>query len=400
MPFDFEYRPDGATIAAFHKSDRFFRGLRGHVGSGKSVCCAVEIFLKSMAQEPGKDGIRRTRWAVIRNTTPQLKTTTIKTWLEWFPEDVFGKIRWDPPITHVLRFGDVECEVIFLALDSEKDIRKLLSLELTGAWINEAREISKEILDAVTQRVRRYPSARSGVGPTWSGVIADTNPPGPHHWWAIMSGEVAPPEYISADDLATLVRPANWQFFSQPPATLPVRSPDGSILRYEMNERRENRYLDEQYYLDMLPGKSKDWIAVYILNEYAQLFAGRPVYPDFSEQLHVTSELIPVVPGEPVYVGMDFGLTPAAVFGQRIRNRWLVQRELVTFNSGVKRFAGNFLRFADEHYPRASSSSSRATRRVTAGRRRTSRRCSTSCTRRRSARWRRARTTPACVSTW
>lgn len=352
MPFEFNYKPDGETLIRFHQSDAFFRGIRGHIGSGKSVACAVELFLKAMAQERGKDGIRRTRAAVIRNTTPQLKTTTIKTWLEWFPEDVFGKVKWDPPITHRLRVGDVDMEVIFLALDNEKDIRKLLSLELTFAWVNEAREITKEIMDGVTSRVRRYPSRKSGVEATWAGVIADTNPPGPHHWWGIMSGEVPPPEYMSDEERGLLVKPGNWEFFTQPPAMLPVWGGDGMITGYNMNPARENaRYLNQQYYLDQLPGKTRDWISVYILNNYAELFSGRPVYSEFSEKAHVTRDLIPYIPGQPVYVGMDFGLTPAAVFGQRPRRRWLVQRELVAFNMGVERFAERFTAFAAEHYP-------------------------------------------------
>ena len=56
-------------------------------------------------------------------------------------------------------------------------------MELTGVWINEAREIPKSIIDACTMRVGRYPSMREG-GASWSGVIADTNAPEEDHWWA------------------------------------------------------------------------------------------------------------------------------------------------------------------------------------------------------------------------
>ena len=76
---DFKYKPDGAVVKAFMKDNTFFRGIRGPVGSGKSVSCCVEIFRRALAQEPNKNGLRRSRWAIIRNTNPQLKTTTIKT---------------------------------------------------------------------------------------------------------------------------------------------------------------------------------------------------------------------------------------------------------------------------------------------------------------------------------
>jgi len=41
----------------------------------------------------------------------------------------------------------------------------------------------------------------------------------------------------------------------------------------------------------------------------------------------------------PLYIGIDFGLTPAAVIGQKVRNRWLIQSEVVAFDMGIVRFA-------------------------------------------------------------
>ena len=100
----------------------------------------VEIFRRACEQAPQQDGIRRTRFAIVRSTYRELQDTTLKTWLDWFPEDL-GQSRLNrSEMTHLLRFNDVECEVMFRALDRPDDVKKLLSLELTGAWINEARE--------------------------------------------------------------------------------------------------------------------------------------------------------------------------------------------------------------------------------------------------------------------
>ena len=131
-----KYKPDGDTLKTFMKDDSFFRGLRGPVGSGKSVACCIEIFRRALLQKPNEDGKRRSRWAVIRNTNPQLRTTTIKTWLDWFPESDWGNFRWSVPFTHHIKKGDLDVEVIFLALDRPEDVKKLLSLELTGIWVN------------------------------------------------------------------------------------------------------------------------------------------------------------------------------------------------------------------------------------------------------------------------
>ena len=200
IDMNLDYKPPGPIAKAFMKDESFVRGIRGPVGSGKSVTCCMEIMRRAVNQAPNSAGVRRTRWAVIRNTNPQLKTTTIKTWRDWFGDEV-GKFVWSPPYTHLVNFSladktSVECEVIFLALDKQEDVKKLLSLELTGVWLNEARELPKSIVDACTMRCGRFPSMRDG-GPSWYGVIMDTNSPDETHWWGIMAGEVPAPEYLS-----------------------------------------------------------------------------------------------------------------------------------------------------------------------------------------------------------
>ena len=169
------------TACDFHSDDSFVRLLIGPVGCGKSVACCVEPLIRGIQQAPGYDGIRRTRGAVIRNTYPELKSTTIKTWLSWYPEAKFGKIKWDSPIVQTIRFNDVEIEVFFLALDSIDDLGKLMSLELTWAYINELQFINKKIFKTCQQRVNRYPSKKDGAELSWSGVFADTNPPDTDH---------------------------------------------------------------------------------------------------------------------------------------------------------------------------------------------------------------------------
>ena len=321
------------------KDDTFFRGIRGPVGSGKSVGCCVEVFRRALAQEKNPEGIRKSRWAIIRNTNPQLRTTTIKTWLDWFPENDWGRFAWSVPYTHHIKKGDLDLEVIFLALDRPEDVKKLLSLELTGIWINEAREIPKSIIDACTMRVGRFPSMREG-GPTWTGVIADTNAPEEDHWWPIMSGEVPIPDHIPREQARMLVKPDNWRFFTQPPGMLEKRNSDGEIEGYEPNPMSENgKNMMKSYYPNLIQGKTKSWIDVYVMNRLGMVQEGKPVYPSFSADAHVAKEEIAIAAGLPVYVGLDFGLTPSATLGQKIRGRWLIQSEIVAVDMGIVRFA-------------------------------------------------------------
>ena len=346
------YKPDGDTIKQFMKDESFFRGLRGPVGSGKSVSCCIEILRRALEQKIGVDGKRKSRWAVIRNTNPQLKTTTIKTWLDWFPEEEWGKFHWSVPYTHHIKKGELDLEVIFLALDRPEDVKKLLSLELTGAWINEAREIPKSIIDACTMRVGRFPSMRDG-GPSWYGVIADTNPPDTDHWWSILAGEAVIPDYITKQEAKMLVKPDNWRFWNQPPAMKEMFDDDGHLNTYDENEGKENgKNLTPNYYSNIIRGKTKSWIDVYVLNKLGQIEDGKPVYEMYRRDVHVAKSDVAIMKDAPIYVGIDFGLTPACVFGQRVRGRWLIIDELVAEDMGILRFSDLMKQKMAEYLPR------------------------------------------------
>jgi hypothetical protein len=348
MKIDFE--PSGPVCRAFMESEHRVRGLRGPIGSGKSVGCAAELMRCATLQGFNEAGVRKSRWAVVRNTNPELRTTTIKTWLDWFPEDPFGKFRWQPPYTHAVYFQlpdhtIVDAEVIFLALDRPQDVKKLLSLELTGAWVNEAREVQKSIVDAIDSRLGRYPGERDG-GCTRKVLLMDTNSPPEDHWWGIMSGEVQPPEWMTQEEVDGLVKPAGWEFFSQPGAVLEDFDAHSRRTGYRINPDRENRQgIKDSYYLDMIPGKNPAFVQVYLLNRYASVFDGKAVYPTFRASVHVSG--LPLVAADAeILVGVDFGRTPAAVFTQALAGgRWAVLAELVAVNMGAKRFAELLKRF-------------------------------------------------------
>lgn len=322
-----EFTPAGDVLAAFLNDNSFVRGIMGPLGSGKSSTCAIELPRRAKEQKPSPDGIRHTRFAVIRNSYPELKTTTIRTYFQWMPQE-FGKFTQDSPIIHHVKAGDLDMEVLFLALDREEDQKKLLSLELTGAWINEAREINKGILDALTGRVGRYPSKNMG-GCTWSGIIMDTNPPDDQSWW-----------YKAAEEET----PEGWKFFRQPAG-------DGPLA-----ENLDNLPKDGQgnsvYYQRIKAGKDEDWVKVYVKGEYGFVNEGKSVYPNFRDAVHVAPTALEPVPKIPLILGADFGLTPAGLIAQKLPDgRWLVLDEVITEDCGVIRFAEALKAYVNIQYP-------------------------------------------------
>jgi len=344
------FLPPGPIGAAFMECDDFVRGIRGPFGSGKSVLCVHEILRRAQQQKPHitrdpagniTSATRFTRWAIVRNTFPELKLTTVKTWLRWVPE-ALGTFLWSAPFTHHLQYPmpdgtSVDCEVIFLALDSPEDVKKLLSLDLTGVWINEAREVAKEIVDACTGRVDRFPDPAMG-GPSWTGVIMDTNAPGEEHWWPIIAGDVDPPEWMGDEERLLYVRPADWSFFCQPPAMLETYEGD-KLTGYKINPDRENPILGERYYVRMLSGKSRTWIKIYIMNEYATLLSGKAVYEkEWNDELHIAKLRLWPIAQHPIIIGIDYGRTPAAAFKQLVGQQMRLIHELVLSGVSTRTF--------------------------------------------------------------
>jgi hypothetical protein len=352
----FNYTPDGKTLAAFMRSKSFVKGIRGPFGSGKSVASAVHLFMNAAQQAPSPEGRRLRRTVVIRNTYPELELTTLKTWREWFPQHQFGKIRETIPYVHNIRVPalNLEWEVWFIAMDREEHVRKMLSLDASDAWINEARELPKGVVDAVTGRIDRYPGIKDG-GCTYPCLLMDTNSPSDDHWWPIMSGEVEPPATMTAEDRLLLIKPDNWEFFSQPPAMIAEHEDNDplKVTGYRLNPERENRkYLSQTYYKNLIQGKRAEWVNVYVLNKYGRVRSGRTVYENFRKDIHVARSKLAPMPDIDLQLGWDFGLTGACVFFQRTpTGRYIILGEMHAQGKGTKRFGNEVKMHIFENMP-------------------------------------------------
>jgi len=287
------YRPS-KTMSEFHKCRSLAKGLRGPIGSGKSSACCIELFSNAVEQEPF-NGIRKTKMGIIRNTYGELKTTTIKTWLNWFGD--LTRIVYSSPIIGIMNFDlpdgtKVECELVFVSQDRPKDIARLLSLELTAAWINEAREVPETALD-VTGRIDRYPDFKKEVGATYPVLLMDTNSCDVSCWYHTYSEKLKPEGYT---------------FFDQPGAL--IRTTYDKEISYAPNpeaENIENLKSGYDYYLRQIPGKYMEWVEVYVLNMYGSGSPGNRIYHNYSPLNHTEKEFDP---GLPIHWTNDFNFAP------------------------------------------------------------------------------------------
>jgi hypothetical protein len=331
-----KYRPQGDVLSAYGRSKAFVNIIRGPLGSGKTKGTLFKLLKLCAEQRPDSTGIRRSRVAAIRNTYPDLTTTTIAEFRECI-HPAMGKIVMGHPPICTLNFAlpdgtIVDAEIMFLALDRDEDIRKFRGMQITFIWYNELRFIPMAVVNEGLTRCDRFPA------PGWSpfvGGIADTN---------------AWDEDHSLEDLsqrASEGKLEGWAFFNQPAAVIhaepnePGAHVSLSGTWWKVNPAAENlSVLGEAYYARQIAGAKDDWIRVNLGNETGLSMDGKPVHPHYQESTHkAPKDLVPR--GDLVtQVGMDFGLSPAAVFWQRqLNGQWWAYDEIVCQDMGAVKFA-------------------------------------------------------------
>lgn len=319
------------SLVPFLTSEKFGALVVGPYGSGKTTASLLKIAYHAKRMAKCQDGVRRSRCVVVRNTREQLRDTTIPDFLKWYPQGPAGEF-FKTENRFLLKFDDVECEVLFRGLDDSKDVRRLLSLQISFAFMDEFREINKEVFEALQGRLGRYPDKMMvPPRPEWGvdenglevgGCVTEEGKLNFHIW-----GSTNPP------DMETF-----WEeFLSNPPSNFSIsfqpsgRSPQADWLQY----------LPPNYYDNLIDGKDPDWVSVYVDAQFGKSLAGMPVFRSFTRSVHVSKEPLSYIKSNtsPVIIGMDAALHPAAVFLQiDFKGRLLVLDETYAEGCGMAKF--------------------------------------------------------------
>lgn len=316
------------------KSDAFGRLLAGPVGSGKTTAAIIELLRRSVAQVRAPDGYRYSRHAVVRQTLKQLKDTVLKDCDTWLGANGLGYWKVSEGVYHV-SFDDVRSEWVFIPLEDSTDQARLLSMQLTGAWLSECIEMNIDILGPVSGRLGRYPTGAKG-NPTWSGIIADTNMPTEMSDW-----------YNFMEDL-----PPNWQKFVQPGGMTPlaenldflkqtdetIKLPPGHPVRLAQGR---------MYYENLVNtyGDNSNWVKRYVHAQYGDDPSGAAVFKNtFRSDFHIVPDTM-LIPGYPILLGQDFGRNPWTLICQADHmGRLLVHKEVPGVNVGLEKHIQESLR--------------------------------------------------------
>lgn len=317
------------------KSEAFGRLIAGPVGSGKTTGCVIELLRRSATQGRAADGLRHTRHAVVRQTLKQLKDTVLKDCQNWLKGIGTWKVSEN---TFHIEFNDVRSEWIFIPLENAEDQARLLSMQLTGAWLSECIEMDISVLAPLTGRLGRYPSGSDGV-PTWNGWIADTNFPTEMTPWHNFMEE-------------HIVNPGEVQIFKQPSGLLPtaenldwllqteesLKLPEGHPARTAQGRKYYERFVE-------LYGEDSDWVRRYVKAEYGDDPSGAAVFKNsFRSNFHVVPDTL-LIPGYPLLVGQDFGRNPWSLICQMDHlGRLIVHEEVPGTNVGLEKHVQQSLR--------------------------------------------------------
>jgi hypothetical protein len=206
--------------------------------------------------------------------------------------------------TLYIDYADLYSEWMLIPLDEPGDVKRLLSTQLTGAFINEAVDVDLGLLSDISGRCGRFPNNEFGAC-TWSGIFADTNMPVRNTPWA---------EFI-------LNPPPLWQVFRQPSGL----SEEAENLAH-LNQTTFTLTLDEddprrieqgrEYYRRLAAVGTDDYIRRYVMAEFGTDPSGTAVHAEsFNESFHVVDNLEPVY-SRLLIVGQDFGRNPWSLITQ------------------------------------------------------------------------------------
>lgn len=315
------------TLRKFHESPAQVRCCVGPVGSGKTTAAAWEVCYYKPMFLAEKYGLKKTRWAIVRNSYPELRDTTQATvfdWFDWGEHQVAAHI-------YTLRYPDqdVTVEILFRSCDIEKHVRQFKSLELTGFWIDESIEVKEPVKNMLKNRIGRYPRkcpVRFG--------IETTNPP-----------EVEHPLY------------SQFKWDTPPPGPMPTGKPLENHAGFWQPPRENNENLRAGYYDDLRRDYAgdPDWIDMYIEGKPGILQKGKLVYNNFRRSVHVADQPLVWSGGELIRGWDNTGNTPAAVVCQMpTAGHMQILKEFTTDREGIVDFTNRVVTECNLAFPGAT----------------------------------------------
>ena len=283
----------------------------GPGGSGKTVASVKKAIVEAMRIKPSPDGVRRYVLGVWRQKYDNLWKATLPSWWKVLPRDLPGStfIGSSPRASeHVVPFRDKWGPIIltarFRAFGEVADPDDVLGNEFTDVYLNELPTLPEELFVSLADRIGRDPP-REVIGRNGR-FFGDGNAPDVLNWTYRDFYEEPKPDY---------------KLFNQPGGR---------------DEGAENPTMGREYYVQSarINAHRKWWVRRMVDNKPGFSRDGELVYPTYDDDRNLAKQTIEPIRGLPIVVGVDGGLTPAALYKQELANgqsRWLAE---VALDSG------------------------------------------------------------------
>jgi hypothetical protein len=334
-----ELRPIGPVAAGYVNSRAVVKGIMGPVGSGKTIASIQSFMQLAKRQNPVVDRngvkIRKSRFAIIRDTYPNLDRNTIPSFHKIVPKHV-GRFVNSSPRTHQFSFalerdGHIldaaapitdlcQVEVEFRAIGDQTVEDALRGLEVTAALVNEADRTHPDILTFLIGRIGRFGDDFDPSLVVDPQIMLDLNGTDDENW----TYKVLIEENLGAD--ATLAELAGdrplVEYFEQPEA----------VDEYgNLNPRAENvanlrpGYYQQQFAFAKRRG-NMTYINRMLRSKYTPISEGRSVFPEYIDEIH--SAEFEAIPGVPLFIMADQGLLGAVAIGQVVQGQLRILEEV------------------------------------------------------------------------
>lgn len=327
------FKPPGPVAASWLRCTAPMHFIIGPWGSAKTTTGRIKGIRVARLQNPStRDGIRKARITLVRPNYRRLWKTTVPSHLTVFPKELgLWEGTTDGPAKQTFRLQDrklaawdvkhgftknpglLHIEYEFAAI-GDLDLESFCLGYQTTAWdLNEANEMPPDCLGMLAGRTGRAfldeqmsvdEREARGLAEPWTGIYGDLNAPDEDSWFFedVMQN---PPEGCVV--------------FKQPSGFDPAAE-NLEVLRR----------IHKDYYRNRAKNMKPWQVRRFIENKTGFSRSGEPVYVNYGE-IHAPEVRLIAETGSRLTIGVDQGLTPAAVICQETRDgQFLALRELYT----------------------------------------------------------------------
>ena len=315
-------RKEACTCIEVAAKDRLFLCGLSHIPTHNTYAACRHLQGIS-AGVPLVNGVAKSVGLVIRNTAQQLADTTIRSWLEAWPEGLPCRFtssdkRFESSFYMAGEDGNtfrVEIEVLFRAFELQKDLRKLLSANLTWFFANEARELPAEVITTAITRTGRFPNNIPQERRRMWGLCDSNSFDKAHELYNLF--------YAKQERMLEPIKKAISRAGGEQLEI--IKAIDWPGGRSKDAENLEN--LPPGYYEIAAMQNGERWAAIYCDNEFGARVDGDILYSEWGEQ-HIIDNREPH-PDSELYLGIDGGRMSAyALFADEPDGRTVMIDEI------------------------------------------------------------------------